>query len=51
MIEVSNGLGMEVICEGVETGEQALLLRSIGCRMVQGFFYAKPMPIEEYGLG
>lgn len=49
MIEMINGLGMEVICEGVETGEQALLLRSIGCRMVQGFFYAKPMPIEEYG--
>lgn len=49
MIEMINGLGMEVICEGVETGEQALLLRSIGCRMVQGFFYAKPMPMEEYG--
>lgn len=49
MIEMINGLGMEVICEGVETGEQALLLRSIGCRMVQGYFYAKPMPFEEYG--
>ncbi len=48
MIEMINGLGMEVICEGVETGEQALLLRSIGCRMVQGFFYAKPMPYDEY---
>lgn len=48
MIEMINGLGMEVICEGVETGEQALLLRSIGCRLVQGYFYAKPMPVEEY---
>ena len=48
IIEMVNGLGMEIICEGVETGEQSALLRSIGCRMVQGYFYSKPVPAEEY---
>ena len=48
IIEMVNGLGMEIICEGVETGEQSALLRSIGCRLVQGYFYSKPIPAEEY---
>lgn len=48
IVEMVNGLGMELICEGVENGEQSALLRSIGCRMVQGYFYSKPIPAEEY---
>ena len=46
--DVVSYAGGKYSIEGVETGEQALLLRSIGCRMVQGFFYAKPMPYDEY---
>lgn len=48
IIEMTSGLGMEVICEGVETKSQVLLLKTIGCRMVQGFFYSKPIPEEEF---
>ena len=48
IIEMAEGLGLEVICEGVETEQQVVLLRKIGCRRVQGYYYAKPVPMEEY---
>lgn len=41
-------LGMPVVVEGVETKEQKDFLESIGCIYVQGYYYAKPMPVEEY---
>lgn len=48
IIEMAEGLGLEVICEGVETQQQVDLLKKIGCRMVQGYFYSRPIPMEEY---
>ncbi len=48
VIRMVRWLGMSVIAEGVETMEQADYLCSIGCNYVQGYLYAKPMPIEEY---
>lgn len=48
IVELSSGIGMEVLCEGVETEEQVSILKAIGCRMVQGFYYSKPIPEEEY---
>jgi len=41
-------LGMEIVCEGVETKEQAEFLREISCDIAQGFLYAKPMTMEEF---
>ena len=41
-------LNTPVIMEGVETAEQAAFLRSIGCNYVQGYYYAKPMPVSDY---
>lgn len=43
MINMTRGLGIEVVAEGVETVEQEQLLKSLGCEMVQGYYYAKPM--------
>jgi diguanylate cyclase (GGDEF)-like protein len=37
-------LGMMTTAEGVETAEQASMLRSIGCEMAQGYFFGRPMP-------
>jgi sensor c-di-GMP phosphodiesterase-like protein len=36
-----------VVAEGVETPEQFALLKAWGCREVQGFYFAKPLPAEE----
>ena len=46
--EMAHGLGMSVVCEGVETKEQADLLVSIDCHIAQGFYYAKPIALEEF---
>jgi EAL domain-containing protein (putative c-di-GMP-specific phosphodiesterase class I)/GGDEF domain-containing protein len=48
MIEVAHALDMTVTAEGVETAGQANLLRDLGCDLAQGFYYAKPMPEDDY---
>lgn len=48
IVELCGGIGMEVLCEGVETEEQVSILKALGCRMVQGFYFSKPIPEEEY---
>jgi len=37
-----------VIAEGVETEGQRALLMAVGCEYVQGYLYAKPMPVEAF---
>lgn len=48
IVRMAKWLGMSVIAEGVETQAQADYLKSIGCYLVQGYLYAKPMPVKEY---
>ncbi len=48
VVRMAKWLGMSVIAEGVEKVEQADFLRSIGCYFIQGYLYARPMPVEEY---
>ena len=48
IIEMAEGLGIRVICEGVETKEQIEMLQKIGCRYVQGYYYSKPIPVERF---
>ncbi|MBR3745393.1 MAG: EAL domain-containing protein, partial [Selenomonadaceae bacterium] len=48
VIELGNSLGMKVICEGIETVEEENLLLRLGCRYGQGFFNAKPMPVNDF---
>ncbi len=51
VVAMAGKLDLGLLAEGVETREQVELLKEIGCDMVQGFYYAKPMPAEEfYGL-
>ncbi len=47
IIEIAHNIGKTVIAEGVENEAQVELLRSVGCDMVQGFYFAKPMPYEQ----
>ena len=37
-----------LIAEGVETREQVEMLKQMGCDQVQGYYYAKPMPEEDF---
>lgn len=48
VVRMAKWLDMPVIAEGVERREQVDFLRSIGCEYVQGYYFAKPMPVEEY---
>jgi EAL domain-containing protein (putative c-di-GMP-specific phosphodiesterase class I) len=42
-IDLAHGLGMTATAEGIETEEQALLLRDLGCDVGQGFWIAQPL--------
>ena len=44
IIIMAKELGIQVISEGVETEEQAMMLQSLGCTLAQGYLYAKPAP-------
>ncbi|MHC6801320.1 phosphodiesterase GepA [Vibrio antiquarius] len=48
VINITAGLKTNVVAEGVEDSNQAQLLRSLGCNQVQGFYYSRPMPLEEW---
>jgi diguanylate cyclase (GGDEF)-like protein len=45
IVGLSRALGVRTIAEGVETPEQAMLLRAAGCETVQGYLYGRPMPL------
>ena len=48
IIELAHGLAMTAVAEGVETTEQRQCLESLGCRVMQGFLFARPMPAAEF---
>lgn len=50
VIRMAKWLNMSVIAEGVENRTQADYLESIGCSLIQGYLYAKPMPKEEFNI-
>lgn len=47
IVLMAHSLGLSTVAEGVETVEQLQLLQSFECEMVQGFYYSKPLPLEE----
>jgi diguanylate cyclase (GGDEF)-like protein len=46
VVGLAEALGLAAIAEGVETAAQAEELRRIGCRLAQGFYFARPQPAE-----
>lgn len=48
IVDLGQRLGMEVICEGIETPEQEKFLLELGCRYGQGYLYARPMPMQNF---
>lgn len=48
VIELARSLNIPVTAEGVETGEQYEFFKKLNCDSIQGYYFAKPMPFEEY---
>ncbi|PCI51178.1 MAG: sensory box/GGDEF domain/EAL domain-containing protein [Alphaproteobacteria bacterium] len=48
IIRLGHSLGLSVVAEGVETREQAKILRQKGCDVLQGYFFSKPIPVDEF---
>ena len=49
IIAMSGGLGLDVIAEGVEEKEELERLDSLGCSLVQGFYFSRPISAELFG--
>ena len=48
VIELANSLQLETIAEGVETESQYSILKKLGCKQIQGYYFSKPLPLEEF---
>jgi EAL domain-containing protein (putative c-di-GMP-specific phosphodiesterase class I)/GGDEF domain-containing protein len=48
VVAMADAMGLGLVAEGVETASQVELLKKIGCNVVQGYYYSKPMPQEEF---
>ena len=48
IIDIADYLNVPVIAEGVETQEQLDALKTMGCDLVQGYYFSRPVPAEEY---
>ena len=47
-IQLAKHLSMKVVAEGIERQEQVNFLSEQGCDMIQGYYFAKPMPVSEF---
>ena len=48
ILEIAKFLNLKTVAEGVETKEQCDLLKSLGCNIIQGYYFSKPIPHEEF---
>ena len=48
IVEIARSLNVPMIAEGVETREQMLALKELGCDIVQGYWFSRPVPADEF---
>ena len=48
VIDIADSISVPVIAEGVETAEQMFTLKSMGCDIVQGYYFSKPVPADQF---
>jgi EAL domain-containing protein (putative c-di-GMP-specific phosphodiesterase class I) len=47
LMKMATALGVDTVCEGVETQEQVRFLQEIGCSKLQGYYFCKPIPLQQ----
>ena len=48
VLEIAKNLEVPVVAEGVETEEEYKMLKDAGCDIIQGYYFSKPIPPEEF---
>ncbi|MCR5249351.1 MAG: GGDEF domain-containing phosphodiesterase [Lachnospiraceae bacterium] len=48
IVHMAQELGIETLTEGVERDDQLMFVKSVGCHVIQGYYYDKPLPCEEF---
>ena len=48
VIVMAHSLGLKIVAEGVETPSQLAVLKMLHCDQIQGFYFSKPLPKEEF---
>jgi EAL domain-containing protein (putative c-di-GMP-specific phosphodiesterase class I) len=50
IIEIAGSLGIETVAEGVETLDHATRLRELGCDLLQGYAFARPLSFDDFAI-
>ena len=50
VVSLSKWLHLPTVAEGVETGDEVEILKSMGCNYIQGFYFSRPIPIPEFEM-
>jgi diguanylate cyclase (GGDEF)-like protein/PAS domain S-box-containing protein len=48
IISLAHALGLSIVAEGIETGEQLAMLAALGCDLGQGYLFARPAPLDAF---
>ena len=48
IIDMAKKMSITVLCEGVETQKQAMFLQNAGCDLAQGYYFSKPVMVEQF---
>lgn len=48
IVNIAKGFNVSIVAEGIETTEQARILKEMGCNVAQGYLYSKPLPLESW---
>ena len=48
LVDLARKLNIQVVSEGIETKKQIEYMKALGCEVIQGYFFSKPLPQEEF---
>ncbi|MEH6823482.1 MAG: EAL domain-containing protein [Motiliproteus sp.] len=50
IVAMAKSLDLQLVAEGVETSQQVTFLQALGCDLLQGYYFSKPLPIAEFDV-